>query len=76
MDSVIITGITTSGCVRATCVDTCSHGFIPIVVREAVGDRHAAPHEANLFDMHAKYADVVSEEEVVAYLDGLKLSPR
>jgi maleamate amidohydrolase len=76
VDSVIITGITTSGCVRATCVDTCSHGFIPIVVREAVGDRHAAPHEANLFDMHAKYADVVSEAEVVAYLDGLKLAPR
>ncbi len=46
------------------------------MVREAVGDRHAAPHEANLFDMHAKYADVVSEAEIVTYLDGLKLAPR
>ena len=53
---------------RATCVDTCSYGFIPIVVREAVGDRHPAPHEANLFDMDAKYADVVSEAEATAYL--------
>jgi maleamate amidohydrolase len=68
IDTLILTGLTTSGCVRATCVDTCSHGFIPIVVREACGDRHAAPHEANLFDMDAKYADVVSEDEAVRYL--------
>jgi maleamate amidohydrolase len=71
-DSVILTGLTTSGCVRASCVDACSHGFIPIVVREAVGDRHAKPHEANLFDMDAKYADVVSEQETVAYLKTLQ----
>lgn len=68
VDTLVITGVTTSGCVRASCVDACSHGFIPIVVREACGDRHAAPHEANLFDMNAKYADVVSEQEVLAYL--------
>jgi len=68
IDTLIITGLTTSGCVRASCVDASSHGFIPIVVRQACGDRHAAPHEANLFDMNAKYADVVSEEEIVAYL--------
>ena len=68
IDTLIITGLTTSGCVRASCVDACCHGFIPIVVREACGDRHAAPHEANLFDMNAKYADVVSEHEVLAYL--------
>jgi maleamate amidohydrolase len=67
-DTLIITGVTTSGCVRATCVDACCHGFIPIVVREACGDRHQAPHEANLFDMNAKYADVVSEQEALAYL--------
>ena len=67
-DTLIITGLTTSGCVRATCVDACSHGFIPIVVRDACGDRHAAPHEANLFDMNAKYADVVGEEEVLEFL--------
>ncbi len=68
IDTLIITGLTTSGCVRATCVDTCSHGFIPIVVAEACGDRHEAPHRANLFDMNAKYADVVGEGEVIGYL--------
>jgi maleamate amidohydrolase len=68
IDSVIITGLTTSGCVRASCLDACCHGFIPIVVREACGDRHAEPHEANLFDMNAKYADVVSEQEVLGYI--------
>ena len=57
---------------RATCVDCCSHGFIPIIVRDAVGDRHPAPHEANLFDMDAKYGDVVSEAEVLAYLSRRK----
>lgn len=72
MDSVILTGLTTSGCVRASCVDACSHGFIPIVVADACGDRHAAPHEANLFDMNAKYADVESEADVVAYLQSLR----
>jgi maleamate amidohydrolase len=68
VDTLIITGLTTSGCVRASCVDACSYGFIPIVVREACGDRHQAPHEANLFDMNAKYGDVVGESEVIAYL--------
>ena len=71
VDTLIITGITTSGCVRATCVDTISHGFIPIVVREAVGDRAAAPHEANLYDMSAKYADVIGEAEAIAALRGI-----
>ncbi len=71
VDTLIITGITTSGCVRATCVDTVSHGFIPIVVRDAVGDRAEGPHEANLYDMSAKYADVISEGEVITYLHGL-----
>jgi len=71
-DSVILTGLTTSGCVRASCVDACSHGFIPIVVREACGDRHSQPHEANLFDMDAKYADVVSELEALGYLKTLQ----
>lgn len=67
-DTLIITGLTTSGCVRATCVDACSHGFIPIIVEEACGDRHAAPHQANLFDMNAKYGDVVHEDETIAYI--------
>ena len=68
VDHAILTGLTTSGCVRATCVDAMSHGFITSVVREACGDRHEAPHEANLFDMNAKYADVVSEEAIIAHL--------
>lgn len=71
VDSVILTGLTTSGCVRASCVDSMSSGFTTTVVREACGDRHEAPHEANLFDMNAKYADVVSEAEIIAYLKGL-----
>lgn len=68
VDTVILAGLTTSGCVRATCVDAMSHGFIPVVVRDAVGDRAAGPHEANLYDMSAKYADVVGEAEAVAAL--------
>ena len=72
IDNVILTGLTTSGCVRASCVDSMSHGFTTTVVREACGDRHPAPHEANLFDMNAKYADVVSEADVMAFLQLLK----
>jgi len=68
IDTLIITGVTTSGCIRATCVDAMSYGFIPIVVADACGDRHAAPHEANLFDMNAKYADVVDERTVIEHL--------
>jgi maleamate amidohydrolase len=68
IDTLIITGVTTSGCIRATCVDAISYGFIPIVVADACGDRHAAPHEANLFDMNAKYADVVDERTVIEHL--------
>ena len=68
VDTLIITGVTTSGCVRATCVDSMSHGFITLVVREAVGDRDPRPHEANLYDMNAKYADVVPETEAAGYL--------
>jgi len=72
IDTVILTGLSTSGCVRATCVDTCSHGFIPIIVADACGDRHEAPHQANLFDMDAKYGDVVSEAELTEYLESLE----
>lgn len=71
IDSLIITGLTTSGCVRATCIDSVSHGFITIVVADACGDRHEDPHQANLFDMDAKYADVVNEASVIAYLNSL-----
>jgi maleamate amidohydrolase len=72
IDTLIITGVTTSGCIRATCLDSCQHGFIPIVVADACGDRHPDPHNANLFDMHAKYGDVVSEAEVMTYLGELE----
>jgi maleamate amidohydrolase len=71
IDTVLIAGVSTSGCVRATAVDACSSGFRPMVIREAVGDRHPAPHEANLFDINAKYGDVVSEAETVKYLAAL-----
>jgi isochorismate hydrolase len=67
IDTLVITGLTTSGCVRATCVDAMSNAFIPIVVREAVGDRAPEPHEANLFDMSAKYGDVIGEDEAITY---------
>lgn len=70
IDTLIITGLTTSGCIRATCVDAVSNGFIPIVVADACGDRHEAPHEANLFDMNAKYADVIDEAAAVSFLGG------
>jgi maleamate amidohydrolase len=71
VDTLIITGCTTSGCVRATAVDACSFGFHTIVVEEAVGDRAALPHAASLFDIDAKYGDVVSLDETLAYLNGL-----
>ncbi len=70
-DTVIITGCTTSGCVRASAVDSLQSGYYTIVVEEAVGDRAQGPHEANLFDMDAKYADVVSLEEALGYLGKL-----
>jgi nicotinamidase-related amidase len=68
VDTLIITGCTTSGCVRATAVDAVQNGFRPMVVREAVGDRSAAAHEQSLFDLNAKYADVVALEETLTYL--------
>tara|TARA_R110000850_G_scaffold36106_4_gene95918 strand:- start:76 stop:711 length:636 start_codon:yes stop_codon:yes gene_type:complete len=71
IDSVLLTGLTTSGCVRASCVDAMSHGFRTAVVADACGDRHQAPHDANLFDMNAKYADVVSEKETIRFLQQL-----
>jgi len=68
VDTLIITGCTTSGCVRATAVDAVQNGFRPMVVREAVGDRSAAAHEQSLFDLNAKYADVVGLEETLQYM--------
>jgi maleamate amidohydrolase len=67
-DTVVMAGCTTSGCIRASVIDSLQHGYHTIVVREAVGDRAAGPHEANLFDMDAKYADVVYLTDVLVYL--------
>jgi maleamate amidohydrolase len=76
IDTVLLTGLTTSGCVRATCVDAMSHGFIPLVVEDACGDRAAEPHKANIFDMNAKYADVIDTETALAYLSDISDSAR
>lgn len=68
VDTVLIAGCTTSGCVRASVVDACSHNFRTILLTDCVGDRAMGPHEANLFDMGQKYADLMSSEELVAAL--------
>ena len=68
VDTLLIVGCTTSGCVRATAVDACSYGFHTLVVEEAVGDRAALPHAASVFDIDAKYGDVISLAEACAYL--------
>jgi nicotinamidase-related amidase len=71
IDTLIITGCTTSGCVRASAVDACSLGLRTIVVQDAVGDRAELPHIANLFDIDAKYGDVVEQDEALGYLQAL-----
>lgn len=68
VDTLVITGCTTSGCVRATAVDACSLGLRPIVVREAVGDRAPLSHLTSLFDIDLKYGDVVALEEALEQL--------
>ena len=68
VDTLIITGCTTSGCVRATAVDALQNGFRPMVVREAVGDRSKAAHDQSLFDLQAKYADVMAVDQILAQL--------
>ncbi|MEL7028891.1 MAG: isochorismatase family protein [Pseudomonadota bacterium] len=72
VDTVLMAGLSTSGCVRASAVDAVQHGFIPVVIRDAVGDRDPRPHEANLFDLQAKYAEVRSEADVLDYLGRIK----
>lgn len=71
VDSVLVLGATTSGCVRASVVDSVQHGFPTFVVTDCCADRLAGPHEANLFDMTAKYADPLTAKEVVSYLERL-----
>src|SRR3712207_918801 len=68
IDTLIITGASTSGCVRATAVDALQYGFRPVVPSEAVGDRNPDAHKANLYDIDAKYGDVVPVRETLDYL--------
>lgn len=72
VDTLLLCGVTTSGCVRATCIDSISHGFVTLVVEDGVGDRADEPHRANLFDMSAKYADLISTQDAIAYVNNLK----
>jgi len=71
VDTVVLCGATTSGCIRATAVDLLQYGYPTLVPRECVGDRAQAPHEANLIDIQAKYADVVPIEDALSYLQGV-----
>jgi nicotinamidase-related amidase len=75
IDTLILCGCTTSGCVRATAVDAVQFGFRPIVVKEAVGDRSAPAHEQSLFDLDAKYADVVDLGDTVRFIRSLQSRP-
>jgi nicotinamidase-related amidase len=76
IDTVIVAGCTTSGCVRATVVDALQNGLRAIVPRECVGDRAAAQHTASLIDIDGKYGDVVSLAQVLGYLAGFGEGPR
>jgi maleamate amidohydrolase len=71
VDTLLLTGCSTSGCIRASAVDGMQYGFRVIVPRECVADRHPGPHEANLFDINSKYGDVVAKGEVLEYLKQL-----
>jgi len=71
VDTILLTGCSTSGCVRASAVDGMQYGFRVIVPKECVGDRHQGPHEANLFDINSKYGDVIEKKEVMEYLNQL-----
>jgi nicotinamidase-related amidase len=76
VDGVIVTGASTSGCVRATAVDALQHGYRVVVPREAVGDRNLAAYEANLYDIDAKYGDVLALDDVLEHLGQFALAER
>ncbi len=71
VDTLILTGCSTSGCVRAAAIDAIQYGYRVVVPRECAGDRHDAPHDANLFDINAKYGDVVPKAQVIDYFKDL-----
>ena len=75
VDTAILIGCSTSGCVRATAIDAIQYGYRVAVPAECVGDRHQAPHDANLFDINAKYGDVLPVSEVISYLKRLRQRP-
>lgn len=72
VDTLLITGFSTSGCVRASALDALQSGFAPFVVRDACADRHPGPHEANLFDLQAKYAEVIDEAAALALIETMR----
>lgn len=72
VDTLLITGFSTSGCIRATTIDSLQHGFVPVVVSDGVGDRHREPHEANLRDIAAKCGEVRSLDQILTYLRTVK----
>jgi maleamate amidohydrolase len=72
VDTIVLCGATTSGCIRATAIDLLQYGYPTLVPRECVGDRAQEPHETNLVDIQAKYADVVSVEDALSYLESVK----
>lgn len=75
VDSLVVAGLTTSGCVRATAVDGLQYDYRVVVPREATGDRNRDAHSANLFDLNAKYADVVALQDVLEYISHLSEGP-
>ncbi|MEV6162051.1 isochorismatase family protein [Streptomyces sp. NPDC052052] len=75
VDTVVVGGFSTSGCVRASTLDALQYGFRPQVVREAAADRDAEPHEANLFDLDSKYADVIALDDALARLSAHNPGP-
>ena len=79
VDSLVVTGLTTSGCVRASAVDGLQNNYQVVIAEEAVGDRNPEAHRANLFDLNAKYADVLPVAQVLSQLTalcGAKVRPR
>jgi maleamate amidohydrolase len=74
VDTIVLCGATTSGCIRATAIDLLQYGYPTLVPRECVGDRAQGPHEANLGDIQAKYADVVPIEDALSYLESVKVA--
>lgn len=71
VDTLLIAGVSTSGCVRASALDALQHGFAPFVVGDACADRHVDPHQASLFDLQAKYAEVIDEQQAIGKIKGL-----